>query len=125
MLLSGYRLDENKRIFDSLQKIYGIGGNKAEQIVCLLGLTKNICLKNINYSQQLKLDKIMVHFVHGFRAKRNKSNDIILLQENKSYRGVRHSYFLSVRGQRTRTNAKTQKNKKNKKKNKTGKNKEK
>ena len=58
----------------------------------------------------------MVHFVHGFRAKRNKSNNISLLQENKSYRGVRHSYFLSVRGQRTRTNAKTQKNKKNKKK---------
>ena len=120
MLLSGYRLDESKRILDSLQKIYGIGKNKAGQIVCLLGFTKNICLKDINYSQQLQLDKIMVHFVHGFRAKRNKSNNITLLQENKSYRGVRHSYFLSVRGQRTRTNAKTQKNKKNKKKNKTG-----
>ena len=121
MLLSGYRLNENKRILDSLQKIYGIGGNKAKQIVCLLGLSKNIRFKNLNYSQQLKLDKIMVHFVHGFRAKRNKSNQIILLNENKSYRGVRHSYFLSVRGQRTRTNAKTQKNKKNKKKNKKGK----
>lgn len=123
MLLSGYRLDENKRIFDSLQKIFGIGGNKAEQIICLLGLTKNVRLKDINYTQQLKLDKIMVHYVHGFRAKRNKLNQIIRLQENKSYRGVRHSYFLSVRGQKTRTNAKTQRNKKNKKKNKTGKNK--
>jgi small subunit ribosomal protein S13 len=123
MLLSGYRLDENKRIFDSLQKIFGIGGNKAEQIICLLGLTKNVRLKDINYTQQLKLDKIMVHYVHGFRAKRNKLNQIIKLQENKSYRGVRHSYFLSVRGQRTKTNAKTQRNKKNKKKNKTGKNK--
>lgn len=121
MLVSGYRLNENKRILDSLQKIYGIGANKAKQIVCLLGFTKNICLKNISYYQQLELDKIMVHFVHGFRAKRNKSNNILLLQQNKSYRGVRHSYFLSVRGQRTKTNAKTQKNKKNKKINKTGK----
>jgi small subunit ribosomal protein S13 len=121
MLLSGYRLNENKRIFDSLQKIYGIGGNKANQILSLLGLKKNILLKDIDYSQQLKLDKIMVHYVNGFRAKRNKLNSILKLQENRSYRGVRHSYFLSVRGQKTRTNAKTQRNKKNKKKNKTGK----
>jgi ribosomal protein S13 len=49
MLLSGVRLNENKRIYGSLQKIYGIGGNKAKQIVCLLGLTKNICLKDLDY----------------------------------------------------------------------------
>ena len=47
MLLSGYRLNENKRIFDSLQKIYGIGSNKASQILSLLGLKKNILLKDI------------------------------------------------------------------------------
>lgn len=121
MLLSGYRLNENKRILDSLQKIYGIGYNKANQIISLLGLKKNIFLKDIDYHQQLKLDKILVHYVNGFRAKRNKTNRILMLQENRSYRGVRHSYFLSVRGQKTRTNAKTQRNKKNKKKNKTGK----
>jgi len=40
MLLSGYRLNENKRIFDSLQKIYGIGDNKVNQILSLLGLKK-------------------------------------------------------------------------------------
>lgn len=123
MLLSGYRLKDNKRIVDALQQIFGIGSNKAEQITCLLGLTKEVRLKDISYGQQLKLDKIMVHYVHGFRAKRNKLNQIVKLQENRSYRGVRHSYFLSVRGQKTKTNAKTQRNKKNKKKNKTGKNK--
>jgi len=114
MILSGYKLNENKRIFDSLQKIYGIGGNKANQILVLLGLKKNVFLKDIDYYQQLKLDKIMVHYINGFRAKRNKANNILVLQENRSYRGVRHSYFLSVRGQKTRTNAKTQRNKKNK-----------
>ena len=114
MILSGYKLKENKRIFDSLQKIYGIGGNKANQIIVLLGLQKNVFLKDIDYYQQLKLDKIMVHYINGFRAKRNKANNILVLQENRSYRGVRHSYFLSVRGQKTRTNAKTQRNKKNK-----------
>jgi len=67
----------------------------------------------------------MVHYVNGFRAKRNKLNSILKLQENRCYKGVRHSYFLSVRGQKTRTNAKTQRNKKNKKKKKTGKKKNK
>ena len=115
MFLSGYRLNENKRIFDSLQKIYGISGNKAKQIICLLGLKKNVLLKNMDYYQQLKLNKILVHYIHGFRAKRNKETQIALLKENRSYKGVRHSYFLSVRGQKTRTNTKTQRNKKNKK----------
>ena len=62
----------------------------------------------------------MVHYVHGFRAKRNKLLRISSLLDNRCYRGVRHAYFLSVRGQRTRTNAKTQRNKKNSKKDKTG-----
>jgi small subunit ribosomal protein S13 len=53
--------------------------------------------------------------VHGFRAKRELKEKIDNLFDNRCYRGVRHSYFLSVRGQRTRTNAKTQKNKKKKK----------
>jgi len=58
---------------------------------------------------------MIIHYVHGFRAKRNLKNNISLLKESKSYRGVRHDYFLSVRGQKTRTNAKTQRKKKNKK----------
>jgi small subunit ribosomal protein S13 len=116
IIVSGFKLKEDQRIYSSLQRIFGIGLNKAEQIICLLGLTKNICFKDIDYSYQLKLDKIITHYIVGFRAKRNKKNNIEFLKENRSYRGVRHSYFLSVRGQRTHTNAKTQRNKKNKKK---------
>ena len=115
IIIGGYRLKEDQRIFNALQKIFGVGLNKANQILSLLGLSKTTCFKDIDYSYQLKINKIMIHYIHGFRAKRNLKNNITLLYENKSYRGVRHSYFLSVRGQRTRTNAKTQRNKKNKK----------
>ena len=114
--VGGHRLKEHLRIYYALQKIFGIGLNKANQIICLLGITKNTKFKDINYSYQLKLNKIIIHYIHGFRAKRNLKNNILLLFENRSYRGVRHSYFLSVRGQRTRTNAKTQRKKKNKRK---------
>ena len=121
MYISGHKLNENKRICDALQKIYGIGTNKAKQIVCILGFNLNTRLKELDYVDQLKLDRMLIHYVHGFRAKREKIDNILALKENKSYRGIRHDYFLSVRGQKTRTNAKTQRNKKNAKKNKTGK----
>jgi small subunit ribosomal protein S13 len=121
--VGGYRLKENKRLLSELRKIFGIGLNKANQILYCLNLSKNTFIKNINYSNLIKLNKIIIHYVHGLRAKRNLKNSIILLFENKCYRGVRHSYFLSVRGQRTRTNAKTQRNKKNKKNKKKKKNK--
>jgi len=114
MFLGGYKLNENKRLYDSLQKIYGIGKSFAWQIVYVLGLNKKIYLKDLNYNEKLKLDRILIHYPHGFKAKRIYTDNIKLLKENKSYRGVRHSYFLSVRGQKTRTNAKTQRNKKNK-----------
>ncbi len=112
--IAGYKLKEEDRILSALRNVYGIGLNKANQILYCLNLSKNTYVKDISYSNLLKLNKIVIHYVHGFRAKRNLRNNIGILFENKSYRGVRHAYFLSVRGQRTKTNAKTQKNKKKK-----------
>jgi len=114
LFFGGYKLNENKRLYDSLQKIYGIGKSFAKQVVYVLGLNMSICLKKLSYDEKLKLDRILIHYPHGFKAKRLRTDNIKLLKENKSYRGVRHTYFLSVRGQKTRTNAKTQRNKKNK-----------
>ncbi len=116
IIIGGQKLREELKIYTALRKIFGIGLNKAYQILYILGLNRSMRFIDIDYSYQLKLNKIIVHYVHGFRARRNLKNNILVLNENKSYRGVRHSYFLSVRGQRTRTNAKTQRNKKNKRK---------
>jgi len=116
LTVGGYRLKENKRLLSELKKIFGIGLNKANQILYCLNLSRNIYIKDINYSNLLKLNKIIIYYVHGFTAKRNLRNNVLLLLENRCYRGVRHSYSLSVRGQRTKTNGKTQKRKKKKKK---------
>ena len=71
----------------------------------------------------LNLNKALTHYKQGIRLQREVINNISVLKEIKTYRGIRHSYFLPVRGQRTHTNAGTQKNKK--KKNKKKKNKKK
>lgn len=116
LVVAGYSLNEKQRICSALRKIYGIGLNKANQVLFSFGWSQQMSFNDVKYPYQLKLNKSIIHYVHGFRAKRELKNNISLLFENRCYRGVRHSYFLSVRGQRTRTNAKTQKNKKKKKK---------
>lgn len=112
LILSGYRLNENDSISIALKKILGIGSNKADQILYILGYTSiKSFLKKLTYLQKLKLDKIIVHYVHGFRVKRNKQHNIGILQEIRSYKGIRHSCNLPVRGQRTHTNAQSQRKK--------------
>lgn len=113
--LGGCRINENLQLLNGLQKIFGIGLNKSKQMFFLLNITKDIYIKDLKGNQLLKLNKAIIFYIHGFRLRRNLKNNLIRLFENKCYRGVRHSYFLSVRGQKTRTNAKTQKRKKIKK----------
>jgi len=115
LIIAGHSLKEEQCIFSAIQNIYGIGFNKANQILHIFGWSRTRCFKDLKYPYQIKLNKAITHYVHGFRAKRELKERIDNLFDNRCYRGVRHSYFLSVRGQRTRTNAKTQKNKKKKK----------
>jgi small subunit ribosomal protein S13 len=116
IIISGYVLKENERIYIGLRKIFGIGKTRALQIIMTLNLSKNIRISAIKGYKLGQLSRLVSHYIHGLHLKRNLKNNLKKLLENRCYRGVRHSYFLSVRGQRTRTNAKTQKNKKTKKK---------
>lgn len=113
---SGYRLDEKKRVCDCVQVVFGIGLNKAEQIVSLLGFSKHISFDAVKNKKLAWLTRLFIHYVYGFPVKRNKQDRIELFKEIKAYRGLRHTYFLSVRGQRTHTNGRTQRSKKLKKK---------
>lgn len=117
IVLGGFALKENERIYVGLRRIFGIGKTKALLIIMTLNLSKNIRISAIKGPKLGLLSRIVSHYVHGLHLKRNLKNNLKKLIENRCYRGVRHSYFLSVRGQRTRTNAKTQKNKKTKRKN--------
>lgn len=112
MIINGVNLNDKKTVLVSMNKIYGLGLNKSKQLNASLGLSSNFILRKLDKDQLLKLNKSLTSYKQGSRLKREVKNKIDVLKEIKTYRGIRHSYFLPVRGQRTHTNAGTQKNKK-------------
>jgi len=98
-----------------LTRVYGIGPTQSSQICKALGFQKKVFFQDLKKSQLLKLRKyIEKNVVVGTALKRSKQNQIKNLMQIRSYRGFRHKNFLPCRGQRTSTNAKTQRRIKNK-----------
>lgn len=107
-------LPENKPVFISLTKIYGIGLNKSLLLCKNVGLAKNIRIKELSTDQINKILKTadFLNLTVGSDLKKNKlmiSKNLISI---KTYRGLRKYQGLPVRGQRTHTNGKTANKKK-------------
>jgi len=101
-------LNKNFLCFE-LTKIYGIGLNESKKICSTLGFQSKAYFKDLKKSQILKLRKYIEKNIEvGSILKRNKQNQIKSLIQIRSYRGFRHKNKLPCRGQRTSTNAKTQ-----------------
>ena len=103
----------NKRVEFSLRYLYGIGPALALEIIEKVGIDRNIKAKDLTPDQIAKITKILQDdlTVEG-DLRRQLSADIRRLQQINCYRGVRHRRNLPVRGQRTKTNARTRKGKK-------------
>jgi len=102
------KIPVNLSLINSLKHLYGIGWLKATKINVLLGLPLFFSINNLNLGYYGLLFVILDGFTWlSVRIKREVKNRIQRLILNKSYKGFRHSFFLPVRGQRTRTNAKT------------------
>lgn len=103
---------KNQRLVKALTIIYGINKATALQICKKLGLNPNIKLKFFD-EQQLDELKLFIEKKYFTQIGANLSREIKLNIENLitmgSYRGSRHKLKLPVRGQRTHSNAKTQK----------------
>ncbi len=105
--LVGIDLPENKRIEVAITYVYGIGPNIAKIILEKAGIDGNTRAKALKAEDVSKLQKILEEFkVEGDLRKEVREN-IQRLKRIGSYRGSRHSAGLPVRGQRTRTNART------------------
>ena len=105
-------LSEKKEIRSSLQQIYGIGLAKANLISVKIGLKYPYIANNLNlYNINLILFLLKGLVLSDTRIKRTIENNITRLITTSSYRGARHKLTLPVRGQRTRTNAGTQRSK--------------
>ena len=108
--IAGIDLPREKRIEIALTYIYGIGRTSATKILEETGINPDIRVKDLTEEDEIKLSKVIgdKYTVEG-DLRREVAMDIKRLVEIGSYRGMRHRKGLPVRGQRSKTNARTRK----------------
>ena len=108
--IAGIDLPREKRIEIALTYIYGIGRTSANKILAEAGVNPDIRVKNLSEEDEAKLREVIgqSYTVEG-DLRRNVAMDIKRLTEIGCYRGLRHRRGLPVRGQRSKTNARTRK----------------
>ena len=108
--IAGIDLPREKRIEIALTYIYGIGRTSATKILEETGINPDIRVKDLTEDDEIKLSKVIAdkYTVEG-DLRREVAMDIKRLVEIGSYRGMRHRKGLPVRGQRSKTNARTRK----------------
>ena len=108
--IAGVDLPKDKRIEIGLTYVYGIGRTTADKILAETGINPDTRVKDLTEEEEAKLreciDKEVI--VEG-DLRRQTALDIKRLIEIGSYRGLRHRRGLPVRGQRSKTNARTRK----------------
>jgi small subunit ribosomal protein S13 len=108
--IAGVDIPNAKRIEIALTYIYGIGRKTANQILESTGINPDTRAKDLTEEEVAKLrDEIDAHYVVEGDKRRDVSMDIKRMVEIGCYRGIRHRKGLPVRGQRTKTNARTRK----------------
>ena len=108
--IAGIDLPREKRTEIGLTYIYGIGRTSANKILELAGIDPDTRVKDLTDDQEAKLrDVIDKNFTIEGDLRREVALNIKRLTEIGCYRGVRHRRGLPVRGQRTKTNARTRK----------------
>ena len=108
--IAGIDLPRDKRIEVALTYIFGIGQKTATKIIKETGVDPDVRVKDMNEDDVAKLREYIDHnlTVEG-DLRRNVALNIKRLTEIGCYRGIRHRKGLPVRGQRTKTNARTRK----------------
>ena len=106
--IAGIDLPKNKRIEIALTYIYGIGLSRSQQILQKVKIDANTNVKDLNDKEITELRNVLDknYLIEG-DLRRFESLNIKRLMEINSYKGKRHRIGLPLRGQRTRTNART------------------
>ena len=107
----GVDIPNEKRVVISLQYIYGIGDTTAKKICKGAKVSEDIRVKDLTEEQLAALRNEISKFKVEGDLRREVALNIKRLTEIGCYRGMRHRHGLPVRGQRTRTNARTRKGK--------------
>ena len=108
--IAGVDIPNNKRIEIALTYIYGIGLKSAQDIIAKTGINPDTRAKDLTESEVASLrDEIEANYNVEGDLRREVALNIKSLVEINCYRGIRHRKGLPVRGQRTKTNARTRK----------------
>ncbi|UCF70366.1 MAG: 30S ribosomal protein S13 [candidate division WOR-3 bacterium] len=111
--IAGVDLPPNKKVEYGLTAIYGIGLRTAQRIVAHIGINQSKRIKDLTDDEITKIRKLLESEYRVEGALRAEiAADIKRLIDIGCYRGHRHKIGLPVRGQRTRTNARTRKGRK-------------
>ena len=109
--IAGVDLPREKRVEIGLTYIYGIGRTKSNEILKASGVNPDTRVKDLTEDEVIKIREIIDK--NGYKVegdlRRETALNIKRLMEIASYRGLRHRKGLPVRGQRTKTNARTRK----------------
>ena len=106
-VVAGVNIPDNKRVAVALRSIYGVGPAVAGNIIKVVSLEDNPRVKELNEMQLAKIrEEVDKYLVEG-DLRRDINDNIRRLIEIKCYRGLRHRVGLPLRGQRTKTNART------------------
>ena len=108
--ISGVDIPNSKRVEIALTYIYGIGLKSSKDILAKTGINPDIRAKDLTEDDIAKLrDEIENNYTVEGELRREVGMNIKRLVEINCYRGIRHRKGLPVRGQRTKTNARTRK----------------
>lgn len=108
--IEGVNLPANKRIEYALTYLFGIGLKSSQDILNKLKIDFNKRVKDLSDAEVAQISKeVSGNYVTEGELRKDITLNIKRLQEIGSYRGLRHKRGLPVRGQRTKTNARTRK----------------
>ncbi len=108
--IEGVHLPLSKRIEVGLTYLYGIGLQRSKDILSEVSISPDTRVKDLTHEQVAAITRyITQHFKIEGELRKEVTLNIKRLQEIGSYRGLRHKKSLPVRGQRTKTNARTRK----------------
>lgn len=107
--IAGVNIPNHKHTEIALTAIYGIGRSRAQKICDVAGVERSAKIKDLTEEQMDRLREEVGRFSVEGDLRREITMNIKRLMDLGCYRGVRHRRGLPVRGQRTRTNARTRK----------------
>ena len=108
--IAGINIPLNKRVEIGLTYIYGIGRSQSNRLLADLGISPDTYVRDLTEDEVSKLrDQIDRDLMVEGDLRRERSQNVKRLMEIGCYRGLRHRRGLPVRGQKTKTNARTRK----------------